>query len=282
MKDERGGMMKGKKTWMQRILVVIWEIIGSWQIMVRVALFDYKLRNKDSYLGRLWEILTPLMQIGTYWFVFGIGLRHGRNVDGYPYLLWMLSGIIPWFCISSSITKGAGSIFAKAVVITKLGYPIATVPIGAVLTEIFGFSFTLIILEVVFLCYGYLPDFGYLNLIYYVLYMFLFLASLALVTSVFTMVARDFQKLLSSLIRLLFYLTPILWDMSDMPSIYQRMVQVSPVYYIVKGFRESMLYHVPFYVHWKEMIIEWVVLVVLFLAGCYLQERFRNRFRDLI
>lgn len=133
-----------------------------------------------------------------------------------------------------------------------------------------------------FLCYGYLPDFGYLNLIYYVLYMFLFLASLALVTSVFTMVARDFQKLLSSLIRLLFYLTPILWDMSDMPSIYQRMVQVSPVYYIVKGFRESMLYHVPFYVHWKEMIIEWVVLVVLFLAGCYLQERFRNRFRDLI
>lgn len=275
-------MRKTKKSCMQKLAVVIQEIVGNWQIMVRVALFDYKLRNKDSYLGRLWEILTPLMQIGTYWFVFGIGLRHGRDVDGYPYLLWMLSGIIPWFCISSAITKGAGSIFAKAAVITKLKYPIATVPIGAVMTEMFGFVFTLAILETVFLCYGYLPDWGYLNLIYYVLYMFLFLASLALVTSVFTMAARDFQKLLASLIRLLFYLTPILWDMSDMPNIYQRIVQISPVYYVVKGFRESMLYHMPFYAHWKEMFAAWAILVFLFLTGCYLQEKFRNKFRDLI
>ena len=274
--------MKTERSCVQKLLFIIQEIADNWRIMVRVAWFDYKIRNKDSYLGRLWEILTPLLQIGTYWFVFGIGLRNGRDVDGYPYLLWMLSGIIPWFCISSSITKGAGSVFAKAAVITKLRYPIATVPIGAVLTEGFEFIFTLLILETVFIGYGYLPHWGYLNLIYYILYMFLFLSGLALVTSVFTMVARDFQKLMASLIRLLFYLTPILWDMSQMPDIYQKIVSVSPIYYIVKGFRESMLYHVPFYVHRKQMLAEWAILIILFITGCYLQEKFRNRFRDLI
>lgn len=271
-----------EKNLFQKVMFIIREIVSNWSIMMRVALFDYRLRNKDSYLGKIWEILTPLIQIGTYWFVFGIGLRQGRDIDGYPYLLWMLSGIIPWFCISASITKGGNSIFVKSATITKLRYPISTVPIGTILTEIIGFMYTLIILEVVFLFFGYLPNWGYLNLVYYIIYMFAFLASLALVTSVFTMVARDFQKLLSNLIKLLFYLTPILWDVSSMPVIYQKIVEVSPIYYVIKGFRESILYGIPFYYHKKEIIVSWSIVFGLFLFGCYLQEKFRNRFRDLI
>lgn len=271
-----------EKTLGQKIFSIVKEIWTNRFMMLRVAMFDYRLRNKDSYLGRVWEILTPLIQIGTYWFVFGIGMRQGRDVDGYPYLLWMLSGLIPWFCISASIIKGANSIFTKAATITKLNYPIATVPIGVIITEGFEFAFTLVILEVVFLFHGYLPNWGYLNLIYYTIYMFSFLASLALITSVCTMVARDFQKLLSSLIRFLFYLTPILWDMKKMPELFQMIVGVSPLYYVIRGFRDSLLYDVPFYSHRTSIVIEWGIVVVLFVFGCYLQEKFRNRFRDLI
>jgi len=271
-----------KKTLVQKIMFIVKEIVSNWSMMVRVALYDQKIKNKDSYLGRLWEILTPLIQIGTYWLVFGIGMRQGRDVDGYPYLLWMLCGLIPWFCISASITRGAGSIYAKAATMTKLRYPISTVPIGAIFAEMINFFMTLVILEVIFLCHGYLPNWGYLNLIYYFFYMFALLASLALVTSVLTMVARDFQKLLSSLIRFLFYLTPILWDMSKMPQLYQSIIGVSPFYYVITGFRDSMLYEVPFYVKTKEMLISWGIVILLFVFGCYLQEKFRNKFRDLI
>lgn len=271
-----------EKTLIQKVLFIIKEIVTNWSMMVRVALFDYRLQNKDSYLGKAWDILTPLIQVGTYWLVFGIGLRQGRDVDGYPYLLWMLSGIIPWFCISSAITKGGNSIFAKSTTITKLRYPIATVPIGTILTEFFSFIFTLIILEVIFLFYGYLPNWGYLNLIYYIIYMLAFLASLALITSVFTMVARDFQKLLANIIRLLFYITPILWDMEAMPEIYKIIISLSPIYYVVRGFRESLLYNIPFYTHPKDIVINWSIVILFFFFGCYLQEKFRNRFRDLI
>lgn len=271
-----------EKTISQKILYIVKEIVTNWSMMIRVAVFDYKLQNKDSYLGRLWDILTPLIQIGTYWLVFGIGLRQGRNIDGHPYLLWMLSGIIPWFCISAAITRGGNSIFAKSATITKLRYPIATVPIGTILTEFFSFMFTLIILEVILLFYGYLPNWGYLNLIYYIIYMLAFLSSLALITSVFTMVARDFQKLLSSIIRLLFYITPILWDMEAMPEVYKMIIGYTPIYYIVRGFRDSILYDVPFYAHQKDIVISWSIVIICFIFGCYLQERFRNRFRDLI
>lgn len=271
-----------EKNIFQKVIYIIKEIVTNWSMMIRVALYDYKLQNRDSYLGRAWDLLTPLIQVGTYWLVFGIGLRQGRDIDGYPYLLWMLSGIVPWFCISSAITKGGNSIFAKSATITKLRYPIATVPIGAMVTEFFGFIFTLIILEVIYLFYGYLPNWGYLNLIYYIIYMLAFLASLALITSVFTMVARDFQKLLSNIIRLLFYLTPILWDMEAMPSIYKIIISLSPIYYVVRGFRESLLYNIPFYAHQKDIVINWSIVILFFFFGCYQQEKFRNRFRDLI
>lgn len=271
-----------EKNIFQKVVYIVKEIITNWPMMVRVALFDYRLQNKDSYLGKVWDILTPLIQIGTYWLVFGMGLRQGRDMDGYPYLLWMLSGIIPWFCISSGITKGGNSIFAKSATITKMRYPIATVPIGAILTEFFGFIFTLIILEVIFLFYGYWPNLGYLNLVYYIIYMLAFLASFALITSVFTMVARDFQKLLSNIMRLLFYITPILWNMDTMPEVYKIIIGHSPIYYIVRGFREGLLYNIPFYTHQKDIIINWSVVVICFVFGCYLQEKFRNRFRDLI
>lgn len=271
-----------EKTIFQKVIYIFNEIVTNWSMMIRVALFDHKLQNKDSYLGKAWDILTPLIQVGTYWLVFGIGLRQGKDVDGYPYLLWMLCGIIPWFFISAAITKGGNSIFVKSATITKLRYPIATVPIGTVLTEFFSFIFTLIILEVIFLFYGYLPNWGYLNLIYYIMYTLAFLASLALVTSVFTMVARDFQKLLSNIIRLLFYITPILWDMEAMPEIYKIIIGLSPIYYVVRGFRESLLYNIPFYTYQKDIIINWSIVILLFIFGCYLQEKFRNRFRDLM
>jgi len=271
-----------EKNFFQKVLEIAKEICKNWSMMMRVAMFDYKLRNRDSYLGRIWEILTPLIQIGTFWLVFGIGLRQGRDVDGYPYLLWMLSGLVPWFCISSSITRGGNAIYVKAATITKLRYPISTVPIGAILGEIFSLGFTLIILEIIFLFHGFWPNWGYLNLLYYIIYMFIFFASLALVTSVLTMVARDFQKLLGSLIRILFYLTPILWDMSNMPQIYKTLVGISPLYYIITGFRDSLLYNVPFYSRPVEALIAWSWVIVLFGFGCYLQEKFRNNFRDLI
>ena len=74
----------------------------------------------------------------------------------------------------------------------------------------------------------------------------------------------------------------ILWDMDKMPAIYQNLINLVPIYYIVRGFRESLLYGVPFYVHQKDMIVSWSIVIVLFIFGCYLQDKFRNRFRDLI
>lgn len=264
-----------------KVWFILQEIITNFAMLCRIAKYDYKLLNKDSYLGKLWSLFTPLLQIGTYWLVFGMGIRGGGSVDGHPFLLWMLCGLVPWFFINHSITKGATSIYGKVKTVTKMKFPISTVPIGTIVTGWMEHVMVLAILLVALICHGYFPTFYYLNLIYYMAYNFIFLCSLALITSVFTMLARDFERLLSSIVRLIFYLTPILWSMDRMPEIYQKVLEFNPVLYVVAGFRESILYQVNFWEKPDKIVIFWTLNLILFVIGCDLQYKYRKKFSDL-
>ena len=267
---------------LERVADTTNEIFSNMSKIKRVSKFDFKLENQGTYLGGVWSVLTPLIQIGTYWFVFGIGLRSGKDVDGYPYLAWMLTGIIPWFFINACLLKGANSIYSKIATITKMKYPIATVPVSRILQELYEFMVTIVIMMVLLFANGIYPTLSWLNLIYYFVYCFAFCVTLSLVTSVFTMLVRDFYKLLNSLIRLLFYLTPILWSMDNMPELYQKIMRLNPIYYIIKGFRESILYQIPFYADMKYALIMWGIVIFLYMWGCSLQSKFKNKFVDLI
>ena len=123
---------------------------------------------------------------------------------------------------------------------------------------------------------GYMPTIYWLNLIYYLVYGIVFLASLAMVTSVLSMIALDTQKLIQALIRLLFYLTPILWSLDRMPPQIGKMLRLNPVLYYVDGFRESLLYQVAFYHNPKKMLFFWLINVVLFTIGCNLIMKYKE------
>ncbi|MCI8441094.1 MAG: ABC transporter permease [Provencibacterium sp.] len=268
--------------WLKDIQRVLMEIWTNRARMFRLALYDYQVSNKDSYLGMLWSILNPLIQILTYWFVFGLGIRSGRPVDGHPFLPWMLCGLIPWFFINSALVQGAASIYMKSSTVLRLRFPVATIPMGSVLVAFFNHAVTLGILLVMLLCFGYFPNFYWLNLLYYLFFELVLFTLLAMVTSVLTMIARDFQKLINSLIRLLFYLTPILWTVDRLPAWAQFILKLNPVLYIVDGFRDSLLYQIPFYHHMKRLLFFWCINVGLLVLGCSLQRKYRNKFIDML
>lgn len=268
--------------WLKPTGHVLRELRENLRRMFRVAQYDYRVVNKDSYLGRLWGLLNPLIQIGTFWFVFGVGIRSGRDVDGHPFLIWMLCGLLPWFLINTGMLTGASSIYAKANTVLRLHYPLATIPMGSVLVAFFDHVVMLIILFAVALIYGYTPDLYWLNLLYYMAYTIFFLTALSLITSTLTMIARDFLKLLQSLMRLLFYVTPILWTMEAMPAGYQMVMKASPILYIVNGYRDSLLYHRSFFDQPMETAGFLLFTAVLFIVGCHMHMKHRSQFLDML
>lgn len=273
---------RNRRTAWENAAAIMKEMVTHFPMTFRLAVYDYRLENQDTYLGKLWSILTPLIQIGTYWLVFGVGLRQGKDVDGFPYVVWMLCGLIPWFFINQGIVRGANSIYSKVSTLTRMKFPLSTLPLERTLVEVFEHVMMLLIMTIMLCFFGYYPKISWLNLIYYIVYLVAFSTSLALITSVFTMLARDFLKLIQNTIRLLFYITPILWDMGRMPVLFQKVTQFNPIYYVVCGFRESILSGIPFWESPYRIMFFWGLILLLFLAGASLQIRFRSQFVDLL
>ncbi len=271
-----------KVTTIESICTIAKEILMNRKRIFRLAKYDFLSQNKDSYLGRVWIILNPLIQIAVYWFVFGIGIRGGKPVDGHEFLPWMLAGLIPWFFMSAGISRGSSSIFSRVSTMLTLNYPISTVPLGSVLVAFFEHVATIFILIITVISYGYYPHITWMNIIYYWFCELFFVLSISLMLSVLTMIARDFKKLIPSVLRLWFYMTPILWTIDALPAIIQKILKMNPAYYIVTGFRESLLYNKMFYEDIRAMVMFWGICGVLFIIGCRAQVQFRDNFIDML
>ena len=248
-----------------------------------LAVFETRKANTDMFLGGLWNFLSPLLQIGVFWFAFGVGLRNNSDMDGYPFVLWLTCGLTGWFMMNQAVTKGASAIYRKAGLLTKSNLRMSTVVVSSVLSSIMNQVWAVIILFTIFLITGGKMTWSCLDLIYYVVYSFVFTLSLSQVTAVFVMLARDFQKVVQYAMRLMFFLTPIFWnERPEMPEIFKICIRYNPFAYAVRGFRNAMLYNTPFWKDTELIIVFWGAAVVLYMIGIALQMRLRNNILDYV
>ena len=87
--------------------------------------------------------------------------------------------------------------------------------------------------------------------------------------------------------RLLLYLTPILWPISRLHKYGWQMtvryiMKANPIYYIVCGYRDCFLYHHGILFYWKQMLFFWVFVIVVFTIGSMMMYKFKHKFIDMI
>ena len=267
---------------MKSIMYVINENSKNLHRIFAISRYEILADIRDSKLGIIWNILNPLIQILTYGFVFGIGIRGGKPVKGIDFFQWMMAGLLVWFFISPCITGGVKSIHSKANIITKIKFPVSILPTIVVVKELFNHIFMLVIVYIVFMIQGMKPSIYNLQIVYYIICIMALGVSLGLITSVLNMITRDVKKLVNASMRMLMYLTPILWTMDNLPLSIQKIMKCNPIYYIVEGYRDSFFYHKGILSNPKEMLIFWISIVFLFLLGSLLMYKFKHKFIDLI
>lgn len=236
---------------------------------------------RDSKLGLFWNFANPVIQVLTYWFVFGL-VWNKKAVDGIDYIYWMLGGMVVWFFMSPCITNGCNAIFSKTNVITKMKFPVSILPATVVFKELFNHFCLMIILFVILLIGGYYPTIHWFGLIYYLFCAIIFSIALSMTTSVLNMLARDTRKLVLACMRLLLYLTPILWSIKSLPKVLWPIMKANPIYYIVQGYRDCFFFHYGFMHYWKSMLAFWVITILLLSVGSYMMYKFKHKFIDMI
>lgn len=247
-----------------------------------IAKYELLADMRDSKLGIFWNFANPLIQVLTYWFVFGYVFQR-ESADQIPYIIWMLGGMVVWFYISPCITDGCNAIYRKVGVITKMKFPVSILPMTVVVEKLFDHICLMIIMVIVFATQGYYPSIHWLGLIYYLFCAIIFSEALSLVTSVLNMLARDTRKLILACMRLLLYLTPILWDLNRVGhGLVYKIIMCNPIYYIVQGYRDCFFYHRGFMAYSWSMAWFWGITLALFIFGSYVMYKFKTRFIDLI
>ncbi|SFE74921.1 ABC transporter permease [Alteribacillus iranensis] len=268
---------------MKAVVSVMKELWHNMYLINRLALYEIKIKNKNNYFGEAWEIFTPLFFIAIYWFVFGYGIRSNEDVDGIPFLNWMLAAITIWFFVQPAVTQGSKAIYTKVRMVSKMNFPTSVIPVYVVVSRLYPHLVLLMIILLYMQFTGYPINLYYIQLPYYLAGMLLLVISFVLLSSTITTVFRDVQLFIQSTIRVFLYITPFLWVTETLPEFVQSFMKINPLYYLVEGFRASIFGESWYLIeNWQYTLYFWAVVLVLFSIGAILHMRFRRHFIDFL
>lgn len=261
----------------------LWE---NRRLIARLALNDFKKRYAGSFLGTVWAFVQPVVTVLMYWIVFDLIFKtrsqmmaSGMNV---PYVLFLTAGLAPWFFFSEALSSGTVSLIEYNYLVKKVVFKISILPLVKVLAALIIHAVFLVIMLVVAVCYGFYPDIYWLQLPYYTFCAFVFVLSLVFTTCAVQVFVRDLSHLISVLLQLFMWATPILWDINMVPVNMQWIVKLNPMVYVVNGYRMSVYARIWFFEQPGTTIGFWCTTIVLFAIGTVIFKRTKPHFADVL
>ncbi|MFB8538690.1 ABC transporter permease [Enterococcus thailandicus] len=269
---------------MQEVRIILKEQLNNLSIIFRMSKYEEKATYQSHYLGLLWQIFNPMIQIGIYYLVFGLGLNGGRNIDGVPYLVWMLCGISAWFFINSSVMGASNSIYKNVGLVAKMKFPVSILPSISIVSNLKNYFWMLVVLFLAMINFHIMPSLYWLQFIYYFFSLLLFLFAFGLLNATLTTLVRDYHIMLQSLFRVLFYVSGPIWNIENknLPEWLINILKLNPFYYIIEGFRDTFLSRQWFWEKTNYGLIFWLMVLLLLIIGSHLHLKFRAKFVDYI
>lgn len=267
-------------TLMRRLAAFILKLYRYRSVIWAMAKHDVAARYVGTIGGVLWAVLHPALMVVIYWFVFAMGFK-AQGPAGMPFVLYFVSGLVPWLFFSEVLVSSMNSVTANASLIKKTVFPSEILPV----IQFISGSFTHVVLFAI-LCllawiYGYGPKMTVIQIVYYYGALGCFLLGLSWLVGSLQVFHRDLGQAMSAVLNLWFWSTPIVWSSALMPPRLRLIVELNPLYYVVDGYR-SLMTGVPFWLHWREALFFWSVAGPVLLLGGYVFRRLKPDFADVL
>lgn len=266
----------------KEFLRFIKHIISSRNLLLTLAYNDFKEQYLGSYLGVFWAILRPSLFILTIWFIFSVGFKRGSSENDVPFVLFLISGYIPWFFFSEAVVGGMNSVVNNRFLVKKVAFRVSILPIVKIISALFlHFVFIGILIFLLFL-YGYTPSLYWLQLPYYLLCTVILLLGISWFTAALRVFTKDIAQIVGVILQLGFWVTPIFWSLKMVPEKYIYLIQLNPMVYIVEGYRNTFLNEVWFWEQYKLMPYFLIFTMFFLMFGIIVFKRLRPHFGDVL
>ncbi len=247
---------------------------------------------KQTILGPAWFVIQPALTVIMYMVVFG-GIA-GIPTDGVPRPLFYLAGTCMWNYFSECLTKTSNTFVANAGIFGKVYFPRLVMPIATITSNLLRLGIQFGFFAIVYIVYALVDPTCTAHLTWYALLLpvlIILMAGLALgfgtIFSSLTTKYRDLQVLLSFLVQLWMYATPIVYPLSQTGSMRFMGVPVhtfmclNPVTPIIETFKYGFLGCGEF-VGWRWLIYSFVFMSLLLGAGILVFNKVQKSFMDTV
>ena len=223
------------------------HLADLWRYRDLVLLFiwrDFAATYKQTILGPLWYIITPVFTTLSFTLVFGQIAQ--ISTDGLPQILFYMLGITFWTYFSDCLNRTAGTFLSNAGIFGKVYFPRLSVPLSTVVSNLIKFGIQLA-LFLAFLAVYYFrganvhPQWAVLLTPVLILMLGAFGLGAGIIVSALTTKYRDFQLLISFGVQLFMYATPIIYPLSAIPAKYRWLIVLNPMTSIVEALRFAFL-----------------------------------------
>jgi len=239
-------------------------------------------RYKGSALGIAWAVLTPVVMIAIFTFIFAgiFGARFGVNQSHWDYALYLFCGLLPWSMFQESVQQSANTIVVHSNLVKRVVFPLETLPAAQVFAALGNQLFatiglliaTIVIRQRLELTAFWLPALLIPQLV--------FALGAAWLVASLGVFLRDIAQGITLLLMAWMYLTPIIYPESIVPERFRRIIDLNPFTSLVRSYRRIFLDGAA--PDWTGLAYFSAVAVVLFIFGYWWFARTRKSFADVV
>lgn len=259
------------------------ELAGYKDLIYLLVKRNYTTRYKQTILGPLWLIISPLFTTVIFSVVFG-GLA-GLSTDGVPQLLFYMAGNIMWTFFSGCLSQTSGTFVNNAAVFGKVYFPRLVVPISTVITMMMDFGIQFLLFLIIMIAYSVTGTPVNFNIGVLFLPILLVQAGIlgmgfGIIVSSLTTKYRDLGVLVGFGLQLWMYFTPIVYSVTVIPEKWLPVFMLNPVAPIILTFKSVFLGigDIP----WRYLGISWIVTAVVAVFGIAIFNKVQKTFMDTV
>ena len=243
---------------------------------------DFQQRFVGSAAGWVWGFIHPLVMLLSYAFVFQVclGMQLPAGEVTRNYTLFLFAGFLPWLLFQETVLRSAASIVENAGLITKTVFPAEVLPVSVFLSSLANHLMALLLMLAAIGIWERRFSPSVLLLPFYMLLLGLLAVGFGWIVGALQVYIRDTAQVLSVVLTLWFWTTPILLPESKFPRWARFLVRWNPLAYLVRAYRDRLFsWRMP---HADDLAILSAFSVAVFIMGGFLFRHLKRGFADVL
>jgi ABC-2 type transport system permease protein len=231
---------------------------------------DLRVRYSTSLLGYVWSILDPLVMAGIYWFVFAVVIDRGGRIGEQPYIVFLLIGLLPWMWFNGAVSDSTRAFIREAKLVRSTSIPRTIWINRLVLSKGIEFIASLPVLAFFAVRFGAGLHWEVVFFPLAILIQCVLTVGIGLIVAPLVVFFRDLERAVKLILRFLFYASPIVYGLNDLPGEFQQFAVFNPLAGIFSLYRAAFF---PEQLDWWAVIVSAGMSLVFLAVGVWVFKR---------